>query len=69
MSLAALSLLTYVWHYLIARLLYDELLRPLIHGHLPSTGLLCGVGFLIGWWTRGLNRQAHSRRLGSRGQL
>ena len=26
----ATALLTYVWHYLVARLLYDELLRPLM---------------------------------------
>ncbi len=24
------ALLTYMWHYLVARLLYDELLRPVV---------------------------------------
>lgn len=24
--------LSYLWHYLLARLIYDELLRPLTHG-------------------------------------
>jgi uncharacterized membrane protein YccC len=25
------ALLTYLWHYVLARLLYDEVLRPLLH--------------------------------------
>ncbi|MDQ6819299.1 MAG: hypothetical protein M3076_02990 [Actinomycetota bacterium] len=27
-----IALLTYLWHYLVARLLYDDLLRPLLGG-------------------------------------
>jgi hypothetical protein len=37
----ASSLLVYLWHYLVARLLYDELLRPVLHGR--SGGLMFGA--------------------------
>jgi hypothetical protein len=33
MITAATTLLVYLWHYLVARLAYDDLLRPLLHGH------------------------------------
>lgn len=33
MSIAT-TLLTYIWHYVAARLLYDELIRPLAEGRL-----------------------------------
>jgi hypothetical protein len=32
MSPPAAELFTYVWHYVVARLLYDELFRPLARG-------------------------------------
>jgi hypothetical protein len=32
MITSAAMLLVYLWHYLVARLLYDDLLRPLLHG-------------------------------------
>jgi hypothetical protein len=54
MSIAAITLLIYVWHYLVARLAYDHLLRPLIHGHVTGMPLICGVaaaGFVIGRWS------------------
>jgi hypothetical protein len=31
-SSPATTLLTYVWHYVVARLLYDDLVRPLARG-------------------------------------
>jgi hypothetical protein len=37
----ASTLLVYLWHYLVARLLYDELLRPLLHGR--SVGVMFGA--------------------------
>lgn len=38
------SFLTYVWHYLLARLLYDDLLRPLARGDaIPVLATLAGV--------------------------
>jgi hypothetical protein len=33
LSAVAVTLITYVWHYVVARLIYDGLLRPLMHGH------------------------------------
>ena len=47
----AVSVLTYVWHYLVARMLYDHLLRPVGHG--DAAGLLvlagvAGVAFVLG---------------------
>jgi len=30
MSLSATMLITYVWHYVVARLIYDDLIRPLV---------------------------------------
>jgi hypothetical protein len=52
--LAALTLITYVWHYVVARLVYDQLLRPALHGHVIVPALICGVtlvAFLAGRWT------------------
>jgi hypothetical protein len=30
--MSATALFTYIWHYLVARLLYEEILRPLFAG-------------------------------------
>jgi hypothetical protein len=38
MSTSAASFVTYLWHYVLARMLYDQLVRPLMHGH--SIGLV-----------------------------
>ena len=55
MSTTAVALLTYLWHYLIARTIYDDLVRPLAHGNL-SVGLLvlcvATVAFVAGRLTR-----------------
>jgi hypothetical protein len=43
--------ITYLWHYLAARAIYDELVRPLTHGHAASLLLLMGIAggaFLLG---------------------
>ncbi|HLY51176.1 MAG TPA: hypothetical protein VKR21_18435 [Solirubrobacteraceae bacterium] len=43
--------LTYLWHYLAARAVYDSLLRPLIDGHpteLIGVGLVAAAAFLLG---------------------
>ncbi len=51
--------ITYLWHYLAARTIYDSLLRPLVHGHpapLVMVGVLSGMAFLLG------------RRSGARGR-
>ena len=52
---AGTALLTYLWHYLVARTLYDQLLRPLIHGRLPAAIIIVCVavaGFALGRLTR-----------------
>jgi hypothetical protein len=36
MSACGVALLTYLWHYLVARLLYDELVHPLVRGDLAA---------------------------------
>jgi hypothetical protein len=40
---AAVTLLTYLWHYTVARLLYDDVLRPLGPAALALPALACGV--------------------------
>ena len=48
----ASALVTYLWHYMLARLLYDELVRPMLHGHVPVILIVAaGVGLLslLGW--------------------
>ena len=55
MTVAAIPFITYVWHYLVARLLYDHLLRPLIHGRVSVLPLVCAVAlaaFALGWCSR-----------------
>ncbi len=44
MSLAALPLITYLWHYVVARLLFDQLLRPLERGDGPRLVLVVCIG-------------------------
>ncbi len=55
MSLDALTFITYLWHYLLARTVYDHLVRPLINGDGSAVLLLVLVGagaFWAGRWTR-----------------
>lgn len=55
MSVPGVALLTYLWHYLFARLLYDHLVRPVAHGDASGLVLLVGVAliaFLLGRRTR-----------------
>ena len=59
MTGGATTFVTYLWHYLVARLLYDQLVRPVIHGHVSVVAAVCGVGtgaFVLGRLT------ARSRR-------
>ncbi len=51
----ATAFLTYLWHYLAARAIYDHLLRPLIHGHVPAPLVMACVaagGFVLGRLSR-----------------
>ena len=66
--MSAVTLVTYLWHYLVARLLYDQVLRPLIHGHASPALLACCVGafaFLAGRWSE-RHRLARAGRLTAR---
>lgn len=49
------SLLTYVWHYLVARLLYDHLIAPLAKGdaaEIVLVALVAALSFGLGRRTR-----------------
>jgi hypothetical protein len=52
MTAQGTAFVIYLWHYVAARLLYDELVRPLTHGHLPDTLVLvtiaAGLAFGLG---------------------
>jgi hypothetical protein len=50
----ATAFLTYVWHYLIARTLYDQVLRPLLHGRASAVlvAALVAAAFVLGRITR-----------------
>ena len=64
MTADAVALITYVWHYLVARVVYDELVRPLSHGRVSVGLLICGVAaaaFFLGRRT-GRSRPDAGRR-------
>jgi hypothetical protein len=45
------ALLTYLWHYVVARTVYDDLLRPVLHGHVSrALPVICALtaAFAIG---------------------
>jgi peptidoglycan/LPS O-acetylase OafA/YrhL len=58
----ATALFTYLWHYLVARLLYDELLRPLVHGRLLALVALAAIVALALLVGRSLSRTRSRRR-------
>jgi hypothetical protein len=52
---AASTFVTYLWHYLLARAIYDDLVRPLVRGHgSGAVVLICVVvvAFVLGRVTR-----------------
>ena len=64
MSCAAVTFVTYVWHYVVARLLYDHLVRPLLQGRVTAIAMICAIAvaaFAIGWWS-GRGRVGPRRR-------
>jgi hypothetical protein len=60
MSIAT-TLFTYLWHYLFARLLYDDLVRPLAGGRLLALVPLAAIVAVALLVLRSL-RRARSRR-------
>jgi hypothetical protein len=55
MSPPAVALLTYVWHYLIARTIYEQLIRPIERGNFSVVLLVAcaaAVAFAAGRLTR-----------------
>jgi hypothetical protein len=67
MNTGSVTLITYLWHYLLARTIYDHLLRPLGHGDTSGLLLLGGVAavaFAIGRWSgMRASRRASARRI------
>ena len=43
----AAAFLTYLWHYMLARLLYDEIVRRILHGHTPALWLAVVVAAFV----------------------
>ncbi len=60
MSLAT-PFVTYLWHYLVARLLYDELIRPLLAGRVLALVPLAAIVALSVLAYRAI-RRSRSRR-------
>jgi hypothetical protein len=58
MSAPASAFVTYLWHYVVARLLYDDLVHPLSRGQFPTTFVLVAVavGVVFGVTRRGGRR-------------
>jgi hypothetical protein len=56
-SAPATTLLTYVWHYVVARLLYDDLVRPLTRGGVATAVAAVGCVVLFALLGRSLRRR------------
>ena len=52
---AATAFLIYLWHYIVARAIYDHVVRPLVHGHAAgAVAFVCVavLAFALGRVTR-----------------
>jgi hypothetical protein len=56
------SLIIYVWHYLVARVIYDQLLRPLIHRQVSASLVLCVLALAVFLVARHRSRRARRKR-------
>jgi hypothetical protein len=56
MTAPASALETYLWHYMLARLLYDEVVRRILHGHAPAWWLVAVVAAFVLVLVRGRRR-------------
>ncbi len=52
----ATEFVTYLWHYMLARLLYDELVRRILHGHAPAWWLVAVLAAFVLALARGRRR-------------
>jgi hypothetical protein len=43
------AFVTYLWHYVLARLFYDDLVRPLERGHVTTALVLVAVIAVVGF--------------------
>ena len=57
MIVPALALLTYVWHYTLARAAYEDLIRPLLRGHVTIVVVLV----LLAWGAFAVGRRCGRR--------
>jgi hypothetical protein len=58
MNAPAVALVTYVWHYLVARIVYDQLVRPVLDGDAARLAALACVAALAFALGRRLRRRA-----------
>jgi len=58
MTAPASAFLTYLWHYMLARLLYDDLVRPVSRGHVPTTLVVVAIAAAVAF---GLGRRSGRR--------
>ena len=56
MTAPATAFLTYLWHYMLARLLYDEIVRRILHGLTPAVWLAVVVAAFVLVLARGRRR-------------
>ncbi len=52
------AFVTYLWHYVLARVFYDELVRPLSRGHVPTVLVVVAIGAAVAF---GLGRRRGRR--------
>ena len=70
MTEAAVTFVTYLWHYLIARMIYDDVVRPLLRGDASGVlliGCVAIAGFVMGAWRERRSRSRCERRDGAWG--
>jgi peptidoglycan/LPS O-acetylase OafA/YrhL len=69
LSGGAITFITYLWHYLVARVIYDEVVRPLLRGDASGIlliGCVAVAGFLVGAWRERRSRTRAARRSATR---
>jgi hypothetical protein len=57
MSVPASGFVTYLWHYVVARLLYDDLVHPLVRGEGVALAAVVGIAVAVAVVVLRLNRR------------